>query len=1355
MKTRKIFQIVIAALAMLLIAGQGAWAAENGWSVQASTSGNVTTFTISRTNTSVAETVRYRLVNQSAFAGQHYNVTQVNGENKTTTAQQTTALTGEFTFAAGETGSRTIQVTESAGSGAYSYYKDNTQRSYKLELTDAGGFYLTSNTRSFTTGTSINSTNAFGAKEVDVNTGTITVTDNNYSQAYHAVPVATYFNSAAPKNYLVAAGAELRMALSFQAMEKDDGYQHVQILVNQTSNHDEGSGDNNPGTMNYSSYMATFCHKGGSTNTTYSNYVFPDVSHNSNCGNVGLVWSSINSTNDVGELRQQYFNTDCRATDGRLIIAGKSALSSFSTLGIRFDASGNNEDTWYAYNVKAKIQAVDVTAPTVIAYSVAPGVHAKGNTVYVSVAFDEIVKVSGTPTLTTTAANKWGSLSYVAGDGTNVLTFSTTIPADASGNLNITGLSGTVKDLAGNAPSSVTASGICSLDDSYAYTITYDLAGGTLTTENLATYTYDAAVTINNQPILAAGGYVFAGWTGSNGSTPQTSVTIPAGSHGNKSYTANWTPLWGQDSGATGEDEAHPYIISSTAGLDMLAKVVNGTDGYNANDFYGKFFKLSNDITYTHTTDWNDASSTENNYTAIGRRSGNDYYYFSGTFDGDNHTISGIRIYKGGNYDADSRQGLFGCVGASGTVKNVTLSDTRIAGYTTVGTISGQNNGDVINCHAAATVVISAVASRPANYHGGIVGNNNGGTIRCTSAARLTSNKQSTWYYGAIAGQNTGSVENCLAVGAGIPSMEKNYGVIVGYNNGGTLTNNYYRNCTVGDTANATNVGVGNSTNALADQDGARSIHTLVLTLPPQNVGISVSGESVVIDHATYYASNTTVTVSGDYTGYYFNGCTVKDAGDNAIYGAWDGYVYTFTMPASDVTVKANLEVIPWTGAGTEADPYIILYPSQMKRLAGLVNDGTRYENKFFKLGADIAYDPNALDANGENYTAIGKDGDIHYFSGTFDGDGHTISGIRINNNVDYQGLFGCVGYGTIQNVILVNSTITGQDYVGGIAGCLRGRGSVQNCRVEGDVTIGTAANTATGHGGIAGYNSSGTISGCFSAATVTSSGKRSGGIVGSNDDQVLNNITVGSTVIAVDGNGTIVGKSSGYLANNYYYNCTIGSATSNVGGPDGDVSASDGAVRAVTSTTKPAEIGAQIATYPHGGLTVYEHGAYYNGTYYLRHDLAGTATALSLVQGTKNGITAWWGTFYDSTASYTLSEGAAAYTMGADYHLFRLGSDGRTIPAGTAVVIIATSGSVSIVPGGSSSAADNAPGGNILVGRDVATSFDSVICVLSVSASGAVGFYPLSGIALPAHKAGYVPKGGLKDYHKEDEQQW
>ena len=98
---------------------------------------------------------------------------------------------------------------------------------------------------------------------------------------------------------------------------------------------------------------------------------------------------------------------------------------------VRFDAAGNGDDNWYFKELKARVALVDATAPTVInnKYSISGGRHSRGNTFYVSVAFNEIVTVSGTPTLNST----WGSLSYVAGSGSNVLTFSGTIGASASG----------------------------------------------------------------------------------------------------------------------------------------------------------------------------------------------------------------------------------------------------------------------------------------------------------------------------------------------------------------------------------------------------------------------------------------------------------------------------------------------------------------------------------------------------------------------------------------------------------------------------------------------------------------------------------------------------------------------------------------------------------------------------------------------------------------------------------------------------------------------------------------------------------------------------------------------------------
>ena len=70
------------------------------------------------------------------------------------------------------------------------------------------------------------------------------------------------------------------------------------------------------------------------------------------------------------------------------------------------------------------------------------------------------------------------------------------------------------------------------------YTITYNLDGGNISGE-ATTYNIESnAITL---PTPTKEGYTFAGWTGSNGNTPQTTVTIPTGSTGNKTYTANWT----------------------------------------------------------------------------------------------------------------------------------------------------------------------------------------------------------------------------------------------------------------------------------------------------------------------------------------------------------------------------------------------------------------------------------------------------------------------------------------------------------------------------------------------------------------------------------------------------------------------------------------------------------------------------------------------------------------------------------------------------------------------------------------------------------------------------------------------
>lgn len=149
--------------------------------------------------------------------------------------------------------------------------------------------------------------------------------------------------------------------------------------------------------------------------------------------------------------------------------------------------------------------------------------------------------------------------------------------------------------------------------------------------------------------------------------------------------------------------EETPYLIYNTGQLDMLASRVNAGNGYS-----DKYFKLMEDIAY----DRNGLGEAESNFTAIGGAS----HSFKGHFDGGNHTVSGIRIYRnGGNLPTDSYQGLFGCIeGTSAEVKNVILDNAVITGPHYVGGIVGYNGnvqaagGTVSNCHVTSSVTIRA-----------------------------------------------------------------------------------------------------------------------------------------------------------------------------------------------------------------------------------------------------------------------------------------------------------------------------------------------------------------------------------------------------------------------------------------------------------------------------------------------------------------------------------------------------------------------------------------------------------------------------------------------------------------------
>ena len=671
------------------------------------------------------------------------------------------------------------------------------------------------------------------------------------------------------------------------------------------------------------------------------------------------------------------------------------------------------------------------------------------------------------------------------------------------------------------------------------------------------------------------------------------------------------------------------YVIDEPDDLRDLATYVNGTGTYRdnstestAHDCSGLKFKMTQNITFTATTAWNDANSTESNYEAIGCRDGSTDRYFRGDFDGAGHTISGIRIHRSGSGDADKYQGIFGQT-SSAKIHRLRLADARITGYDNTGGIVGRNyDGTVTDCHVASNVCIHA-AKNNTYYHGGIAGRNEAGTVgNCTSAATLTiaSGATDCQFYGAIAGDNSlsiGTLRDNLAIGATVPAANNYHGAIAGRNySSATLQRNYYTACTVAGVANATGQGCAN-----ADVDGARHAVRIVaadgVTIVPTGTATTYAVSGITI-----YAGNNGIS----YDGQFYAGATeqveltLSNTAPAPAGYQYDGYTAsagtlsgsTLTMPDANVTIAAALAVIPWSGDGdTKDDPYIILYPSQLDLLAHRVN-GTHgeilqsdgYSGKYFRLGADIAYTYsdawNVANSTENNYEAIGGyyDSNGRYFKGDFDGAGHTISGIRIhrsgNDYADqYQGIFGQTSKANIHSLRLADARITGYDKTGGIVGS-NGGSTVTDCHVASNVCIHAARSGAWNHGGIAGENY-GTVENCTSAATLTiPSGATNclsyGAIAGYNNRNgtgtlrgtLRDNLAIGATVPAAKNNyhGAIAGRNDGTLQRNYYTACTVAGVANATGQgyQNADVTADDGAVPLLSETNGVSKLTALLA---------------------------------------------------------------------------------------------------------------------------------------------------------------------------------
>ena len=645
-----------------------------------------------------------------------------------------------------------------------------------------------------------------------------------------------------------------------------------------------------------------------------------------------------------------------------------------------------------------------------------------------------------------------------------------------------------------------------------------------------------------------------------------------------------------------------PYLISNGAQLAKLAQDVNGGNNYS-----GKYFKLTNDIWLNNTDGWRNWGANPsglNKWTAIGYID-NNRIAFAGTFDGDGHTVRGLYI---NNNTEDKSQGLFGYIDYQATIKNLKIAESlvyskyeyvgAIVGYAYDSTISNCQNSGKVACtdrfvggivgyiSIGSTITYcqnSGVVTCTGNCVGGIVGNcfgSNGVIDHCQNSGNVNGANG----IGGIAGMshgkvsysfNTGSVSGNEVVGGICGELYmRNADIISSFNTGkvsgssavggvggrlnsaGKVYSSYYLDTTCGK---GIGWGSGEATKKTDDEFKSGEVCWLLNggSTSGQNWYQTLASDGLpVLDntHGTVYAkvwcpgkteyanegpaiSNATHTDSNHDGVCEYCGQTLVELKEPALSGGvyqvgsagelfWfsalvNGYLTGTQNTAADAVLTADItlvQTLPWTPIGSESNPY----------------------------------------------------------TGTFDGQGHTISGMTIENATGYSGLFGnvtgtvrdftvdgtitinttatdlkvggavgCLGTtsaaGTVSGVTSkVNITVTsGKGHIGGVVGSMMGdhEPKVENCLYTGNIKYSADADCVAG---VVAYIRSGHILNCANRGTVSVNGTGGvGGILGyGNNKEIYIRSCYSTGNVTGSGTGT-VGAIVGNNKNNQFLELT------------------------------------------------------------------------------------------------------------------------------------------------------------------------------------------------------------------------
>ena len=236
----------------------------------------------------------------------------------------------------------------------------------------------------------------------------------------------------------------------------------------------------------------------------------------------------------------------------------------------------------------------------------------------------------------------------------------------------------------------------------------------------------------------------------------------------------------------------------------------------------------------------------------------------------------------------------------------------------------------------------------------------------------------------------------------------------------------------------------------------------------------------------------------------------MKEATD---WQAGEEYTYTVSLAAAKD---------PGYTVSEDGKTYEVYNAEGLKNIAKLVNEEWKSDINI-TLTADI-------NLSGIDWTPIGIDYN-HQYTGTFNGGGHTITGLTVTGSDQYAGLFGYIGSGgTVKNVVLEGVQIESDNDmsdVGGVAG--QSYGNIENCSVSGSVSVSGTNSIA---GGVVGYQLVGSITGCSSSARVKGVAY-AGGIAGYTNGGASLTGCYATGSVSVENNTTSAAYAGGVVGNN------------------------------------------------------------------------------------------------------------------------------------------------------------------------------------------------------------------------------